>query len=292
MSKRKTTEDFVFSAIEKHGNRYDYSTSNYIDARTKIEIVCKEHGSFRQIPRHHISGYDCPKCSGTYMDTEYFTSKSKNIHKDFYDYSKVVYTTNVDKVTIICPNHGEFEQKPKDHLLGKNCQKCAGTYMDTEHFVYKSNIVHNHKYDYTDTNYSNAISKVKITCPKHGEFNQTPNSHLGGKGCPTCKESKGEKKIRRILEKYNINYIPQHTFDDCKNIRPLPFDFYLSDLNTCIEYNGIQHYKPIKYFGGENKLVRTKYNDSVKYNYCKSNRIGLLVLTERNINDLIKLISD
>lgn len=289
MSKQKTTEEFITSAIKKHGDKYDYSMSHYTNATTKIEIICKKHGSFYQIPRHHISGYNCPKCSGTYMDTEYFIMKSKEIHKNFYNYSKVSYVNNKTNVMIICPEHGEFEQKPKDHLLGKRCKKCAGKYMDIKYFIDKANLVHKHKYDYSNSCYISTASKINIICPKHGEFKQTPNSHLNGKGCPKCKESKGEKHIRSILERYRIDYIPQHTFDDCKNIKPLLFDFYLPETNTCIEYNGIQHYKSVKYFGGEDKLIKTKRNDLIKYNYCKNNGIGLLILTKQNLNDLVKL---
>ena len=117
---------------------------------------------------------------------------------------------------------------------------------------------------------------MKIICPIHGVFEQTPNSHLRGSGCPICKTSKGELEIQRILYNKNIKYITQYTFDNCKNKRKLPFDFYLPDYNMCIEFDGKQHYETIKYWGGEETLIKTKNNDKIKTNYCKNNNIKLI----------------
>jgi very-short-patch-repair endonuclease len=99
---------------------------------------------------------------------------------------------------------------------------------------------------------------------------------MNGQGCPICKESKGEILIREYLEKYKINYKSQFKFKDCKHKRKLPFDFYLPEYKICIEYDGIQHYKPIDYFGGESELNNTKIRDNIKNNYCKNNNINLI----------------
>jgi len=100
--------------------------------------------------------------------------------------------------------------------------------------------------------------------------------HLKGQGCPICKESKGEKKVREFLIKHNIIFIPQHTFFECKNTNVLPFDFYLPDYNTCIEYDGIQHFKPVNRFGGEKGFLLTKQNDLIKNKFCLVNKINLI----------------
>ena len=278
--KYKTTEEFISKSKEKHGDRYDYSSTNYVNARTKVKIICKTHGCFEQIPRYHIKGYNCPKCHGKNKSNEDIIKQFENIHKNKYDYSMVQYKNNLTPIKIICPEHGIFEQRPKDHLLGKKCQKCSGVYMDTEYFKEKANKIHGFIYSYEKTIFKKASSKVIINCSKHGEFKQTPNSHLNGSGCPICKESKGEKNIRLFLTKNKINFIRQHKFIDCKNKKELPFDFYLPEHNTCIEYNGEQHYKAFSFFGGYDKLVKTKKNDSIKFNYCKDNNINLIIIND------------
>ena len=117
-------------------------------------------------------------------------------------------------------------------------------------------------------------------CPLHGIFNQVASNHLTGQGCPICKESKGEKEIREFLTTNNVKFNHQHKFKDCKNILPLPFDFYLPEHNTCIEFNGRQHYEPIDYFGGVNGFKSTQFRDKIKYDYCKNNKITLFIIKD------------
>lgn len=150
--------------------------------------------------------------------------------------------------------------------------------MTTDEFINHSNKIHNNKYDYSLTKYKSAHKKVKIICPEHGEFEQTPNSHLRGNGCVKCKTniSKGEQKIIDWLKEHNIKYVPQHTFPDCKYKKLLPFDFYLPEYNMCIEYQGSQHYRISECWGGEEKLKLVQLRDKIKTNYCKDNNIKLL----------------
>ena len=288
MSNKKTTQEFIKNAKLMHGDRYDYSEAEYINAKTKIKIICQIHGLFEQIPRQHINGYNCPKCSGVYMDKTYFIEKSKKIHNLKYDYSNVEYENNSKHVVISCPIHNNFIQKPKDHLLGKGCPKCVGKNKTTKDFINQSINIHGKRYDYSNVKYINATDKIKIICLEHGEFKQTPNSHLTGKGCPSCKDSKGERNIRNILIKKNIKFIQQKKFNECKNIKELPFDFYLPDHNTCIEYHGEQHYKAVKHFGGLEKFEKQKNNDAVKINFCIIQKINLIIIS--NINEIEKII--
>ena len=91
-----------------------------------------------------------------------------------------------------------------------------------------------------------------------------------------CKSSRGEKKIISFLKNENIQYFSQFKFDECKNKNKLPFDFYLPNHNICIEFQGEQHYHPIPYFGGEDKLKKVKKRDQIKRNFCKNNLIKLI----------------
>jgi hypothetical protein len=179
-----------------------------------------------------------------------------------------------------------FEIKASHHASGVGCSKCSNKHKyTTNEFIIEASKIHGSKYSYKLSEYLNAKTKIIITCPMHGDFMQSPTSHLSGKGCPTCNESKGEKAIRNYLNKHNISFIPQHKFNDCKNIKPLPFDFYLPDYNTCIEYQGEQHYRPIKRFGGVNAHEKLKENDNIKKEYCESHNILLIVIS--NINEVI-----
>ena len=105
-----------------------------------------------------------------------------------------------------------------------------------------------------------------------------PNNHLNNNGCPRCKESKGEKEIREWLINNKIKYKPQHRFPECKNILTLPFDFYLPEHNTCIEFNGRQHYEPINKWGGIENLKEIQRRDKIKMEYCQNNNIPLIII--------------
>ena len=123
---------------------------------------------------------------GKKITNEEFIEKVKKIHNNFYDYSKTVYVKAIEKVCIICPEHGEFWQTPHNHLHGQGCPKCNKKSTDKGSFVEQANIVHKNRFDYSKVEYVNSQTKVCIICPEHGEFWQTPSSHLNGSGCPNC----------------------------------------------------------------------------------------------------------
>jgi hypothetical protein len=286
---KKNNKTVIKEFIERHGNKYDYSKVNYMGTDEKVIIICPNHGEFEQTPHNHKLGQNCPKCNGKNLKTDDIIKEFEKIHGDKYDYSKVNYINSSTKINIICPEHGEFKQTPNNHKMGQGCAKCNGNFLkDIKTLLTEFKTVHDDKYDYSNVIYKNAHTKINIICPEHGEFKQTPNNHRLGNGCPVCNESKGERAIRSWLDKNNIVYIPQHKFDDCKNVLALPFDFYLPKLNTCIEYNGIQHYKVVEYFGGVEGLKQRKINDKIKMEYCNNNNIPFLII-KYNDNILEKL---
>jgi len=202
MSARLTTEEFVAKAVLKHKNeQYDYTKVEYINSHTKITIVCPKHGDFQQIPNNHLSGKGCGKCgiksvtNDKRSSTDEFIARAKMIHpNNIYDYSKVKYRNRRSKVIIVCPKHGDFQQSPRNHLSGSGCGKCGGTQKsDTDEFIARAKMIHpNNIYDYSKVEYLDRRSKVIIVCPKHGDFQQTPDAHLrgkgslGGSGCVQC----------------------------------------------------------------------------------------------------------
>ena len=288
-----TTEEFIKLANETHGlGKYDYSKVKYINANEDVIIICPKHGEFSQRASHHLSGHACPTCSGNKKSTtEEFIEKANDKQGyGTYDYSKVEYINAKTEVVIICPKHGEFLQTPTNHLNGDGCPKCAiekcadERRLTTEEFIEKANQVQGIGiYDYSKVQYVDAHTEVIIICPKHGEFKQTPNNHLNCQGCPKCKNNyKGEIIIRKFLTKNKMNFEEQKKFEDCKDIRCLPFDFYIPKYNLCIEHDGIQHFKPTK---RSNKTTdkeskeNFKYiqkHDQIKNNYCKEKGINLL----------------
>ena len=289
---KKTTEQFINEAKEIHSNFYDYSLTNYTNARNKIKIICPVHGIFEQIAGDHLNGCGCSKCSGTKIKTkEEFIKRVNKIHGNKYDYSLVDYINNKTKIKLICPVHGIFEQRPNDHLNGCGCPICGKKNSikkqttTKDRFIGKANKLHNNFYDYSLVNYINNKTKVKIICPKHGIFEQKPNNHLNGQGCPKCKSSKGENAIRKYLKENNILFEEQKKFKETKNLR---YDFYLPKENLLIEYNGIQHYELVEIFGGEKKLKYQQYNDKIKKEFAEKNNIKLLTISYKE-NPLDKL---
>ena len=199
--RKKTTEEFIKDAKKVHGNKYDYSKVDYVNANTKVCIMCPKHGKFEQRPHGHLAGNGCPTCGNkTKGDSkrstkEEFIKKARKVHGDKYDYSNVKYIGALKKVCIICPEHGEFWQKPNDHFGGHGCHKCAGKYSPTtEEWIVSANEIHKGKYDYSKVKYVDAHTKVCIICPDHGEFCQKTYVHTKGCGCPICaNEANGER---------------------------------------------------------------------------------------------------
>lgn len=274
---------FIEKAKDIHNNKYDYSKIIYKGSKVNVKIICPIHGEFLQTPGHHVIGQGCPMCGNIKKGlsqrntTEEFIKKSLIIHKDKYDYSLVEYLGNKLKVKIICPIHGLWEQKPNHHLEGKGCRKCSGSNkLTTDLFIIKSNEVHDFKYDYSLVDYKDHYSKVNIICPVHNKFEQGAGSHMSGTGCPRCKESKGENEIFNQLIKKSIVFEKQKTFEGCKFKNKLRFDFYLPKHNTCIEYDGEQHFKSIPYYGGQEKLDLIQKKDEIKTQFCKNNGINLI----------------
>lgn len=120
------------------------------------------------------------------------------------------------------------------------------------------------------------IETVCIICPIHGEFWQKASIHIAGSNCPKCKSSKGELSIISFLSEHDIKYIQEKRFNDCKYKSYLKFDFYLPELNICIEFDGKQHFKPNEFFGGDEALEETKIRDEIKNKYCENNNIKLI----------------
>lgn len=131
MVKKKTTDEFINESIQIHGNKYDYNLVEYIRITGKVEIVCKTHGSFYQVAHDHLQGKGCPICGRINADIkrrkklDKFILQAKSVHGEKYDYSRVKYVTNKTPVIIVCPDHGEYQIMPQNHLRGYGCSHCS-----------------------------------------------------------------------------------------------------------------------------------------------------------------------
>ena len=268
---------FIKRASEIHDNFYDYSLSKYVNSRNKVIVNCPIHGSFKVSPSNHLKKIrprGCPECgrlksakSNTFSQ-EYFLNLSKKVHKNFYDYSKAKYKGINTSLTIICPEHGEFKQIARTHLLGSGCKKCGinkvanSKRLSTLNFIEMAKKIHGEIYDYSKSQYGkNNLQKVIIICPKHGEFNQAPTKHLSGSGCSKC-QNKGEGRIASYLLDLTIIF---REFS-LKNKR---YDFFLPDFNLLIERDGQQHYKNTQIKHEVIKVKDQQKNDLLKTKLAK-----------------------
>ena len=206
-----------------HGDRYDYSKVVYTSNRNKVIIICPEHGEFLQSPNSHSKGQGCPVCARLKRQVPLDTllKQFRAVHGDKYDYSKVVYAGNRNKVIIICPEHGEFLQRPNGHKKGNGCPKCLPSgrkRKSQEEVVAQFQKVHGDRYDYSKVKYVGAETKVIIICPEHGEFLQVPNSHIKGQGCPVCGRLKRTKPLDTVLEQFRAVHGDKYDYSKVKYV--------------------------------------------------------------------------
>ena len=194
---RAHTKETLIAAFQKvHGDRYDYSRVD--PTREKVEIICKKHGSFLQGKRGHQQGKGCPKCKSDLASSrltlpfEAFISEARSLHGSTFSYDESTYVNRSTKLRITCPEHGDFMQTPNSHLRGSGCPECKPKKISEANrralsdFIRRANEVHESRYDYSKVVYTQCKEPVEIACAEHGTFWQTPDSHVSGRGCPTC----------------------------------------------------------------------------------------------------------
>jgi hypothetical protein len=193
-----TTEQFIERAQAKHGDKFDYTETVYVNSETPVAVICPEHGQSKQLPNNHLAGSGCAECAYTQRgisrrsNTKDFIRRARKVHGERYDYSKVDYVRTGDPITIICAEHGVFTQSPANHLQGHGCLLCghknAGQYhkKDTLQFINAARKFHGDKYDYSESEYAGARERLTIICPKHGSFEQIAGVHLIKGGCLSC----------------------------------------------------------------------------------------------------------
>lgn len=264
MSRRLTKQEFVDRCNKIHVGIFDYTFSEYINNSTKVDIICRKHGIFKQTPTNHFAGQGCPSCGGTKkLNTTEFIKKAKNVHNNQYDYSESNYITAHIDVKIICNEHGVFNQTPANHLSGKGCPSCVGLKrLNKELFIEKAKKTHGENYKYSKVVYKGNKIKVLILCDIHGDFNQTPDSHMRGVGCPSCAEygfDRNKKGWLYILRsdcgrymKIGITHDPKQRHIKLKH--QTPFSFRCIELTegmgeqmAALEKELLAQYQPVEF---------------------------------------------
>ena len=209
---------------------------------------------------------------------------------------KLLSTEYINTLTplIIQCECGKIFKRPLKTIVRKTaickCDECTKFYSNQSKRTSCDDIkkyLETFGYELISTECKNNHELLEMKCDKGHIFKMkfTKFYHRGHR-CPHCKESKGERAILNILEKYKENYIHQYIFNDCKFKQPLRFDFYLPKYNCCIEFDGEQHFKIMDWFGGLDGFINTKIRDTIKNEYCKSNDIELIRISYLEIEDI------
>lgn len=303
--KRMGGDEFLRRARTLHGDRYDYSQAEYAGYEVPTTIICAKHGPFLQSPHSHLAGCGCPKCGREVCadklrnSKEDFLQKARAVHGDKYDYSLVEYVDERRHVKIVCPTHGVFTQSPTHHLQGHGCRECFSDQLKhvmqnrlrhvqppprktTEQFIADAQRVHGDLYDYSRTEYIRDDEKVTIVCRKHGPFQQKANNHLNGAGCPVCRASKGELRVRKWLEQSGRHFRKEAVLRS--PLAPGKRHFFKVDFlvdgkrPVIIEYNGVQHYARIEQWERAGGYDYRVLRDIRLREYCEQQGIRLVTI--------------
>lgn len=310
-------EEYLSKSRNKYKDTFDYTLVKSNDF-VRTTLICKKHNKIIKIQwsKHLIQ--ECGGCITCSKELFSFKTKSANLlyRKEKFENWKKKYENNyilgnpllymdAEFISIHCTIHNtNYKSNIASLYRSKTCccHDCNNDSLakarsfTTEEFISKSKIVHCEKYSYEKSIYKNARLKLIITCPIHGDFKQDGRSHLQGCGCPICDSSKGELAIFNYLKQNKLYYKREYRFPDCKDKRPLPFDFAIfydkekTKLKCLIEFDGIQHFKAIEWFGGEKSYLSNVKRDTIKNNYCLFHAIPLFRIPywqEDNIPNLL-----
>ncbi len=263
----------------------------YSGNSTKLILYCPKHNhewSTTILKTFKINKSGCYFCgieSGSNKklipESDVINNINSICNKKNYQFRGFVgkYSGKSTKLILYCPNH-----KPSGYTwsttnydsfkTGRGCPKCgveipknSRRFSEEQATINIINKCKERGYEFVRflDKYINNQSIIILNCVKHGEWNMVYSSFIRGNGCPICNESKGEQEVAKILKKYEIKYFRQHMFDECRNLKKLPFDFYLPEYNICIEYDGRQHYEIVF---NEDSFIKIKENDKIKNDYC------------------------
>lgn len=267
---------YTYKEVKEYIEKFNYKllSDKYIGIDSNLEVECPQGHIFSPTFHNFLHNASrCPTCNGGLAHT-YEYVKNRIESKGFVLLSKE-YVNSKTELLMKCPNGHILKQSFENFKLERSCKFCNNS---TRKFIYEyvKGYIESFNYTLISTEYINKDSLLTVKCEKGHEYTVSFHNFKAGYRCPMCNSSKGEKVIEDILKKYGIVYLCEYKFDDCKYKSKLPFDFYIPSLNTCIEYDGIQHFVPIEHFGGKNKFRQTNIRDKIKTDYCLNKGITLI----------------
>jgi hypothetical protein len=267
-------EEFLIRARKKHGNRFQYIEETYTGMKNKMDIICPDHGKITMdAVSHCITKTGCKLCGNMSKAVnktiahEDFIKRANEFHNYNYDYSKALYKNGNKKITIICKNHGEFEQTAYKHLFS-GCRKCADdlhaskSRKSIDKYIEDAIKIHGNLYDYSKVNYKNSKTKIIISCKIHGDFEKIASDHLVGQGCQKCKPPKHSKfaiswlKYRMVCDNVHIQHAENGGEHRIKNSL-YHADGYCKETNTLYEAFGSYWHGSPKIFDPDKRNKHT-----------------------------------
>lgn len=283
-------EEFLEKEKRVHGDKYEPIRESFTATKNKLKIRCKKCGKvFEQTGVMHLAGNGCSFCNPPHkkLTTEEFKERLAKTHPNLEVLSEYISTNK--PITVRCKIHGHtYTTTPHRLVQGANCQKCyderrGNTILKPVDKVLEDlNSVHwdGYTYPYINDEYNNSKSKITVICKYGHKFKMTINKLLAGQGCPVCNESHLERDIAKLLpaaERWKrFGWLGKQSLD-----------FYLPDKNIAIECQGVQHFKPLKAFGGESAFSDCVKRDIRKNRLCKENGVKLIYVINKEDTHLI-----
>lgn len=283
-----TKEQIIEEAVNIHGDKYDYSKVEDVrNVNTKFTVICPEHGEFQTTYWNHVRYHKgCNKCAyaqkakNRIIKKESFIERASKNHSDMDNYDFTVLDMHnrdeYGRVNIYCKKHGWFRIRPQHFIDGVGCQRCNGSQKSDEEVVDELSRIHPNldfsitKYSERDENY-----RIDVICPIHGTRHLNYYNLRNGQGCDLCDESHIEREIETVLKENGLKYEREKKFTWLKYKRGLRLDFYLPDYNIAIECQGVQHFAPYDYFGGEEGFEDDLKRDETKKILCEKHNVKL-----------------
>ncbi len=278
---KKTDTYFREEVYDLVGNEYTF-LDYYVNAHTKLRVKHNKCGSIYKVqPSNFLNGSQCPYCSGKIKKTD------AQFRKEVYDLvgnEYIFLDSYVNTMTKLRVQHTKcghiYKVVPNNFIRGSRCPCCSVNTGKTDARFKKEvfDLVGN-EYTFLDP-YVNNHTKLRVKHNKCGNIYEVkPTDFLDHQTrCPYCNSPKGETIIGKILDILNINYEAQKTFDDLRDTQPLSYDFFIPSQSILIEYQGLQHYQSIDYFGGEKRFEYQQKHDKMKAEYAKANGYKLITI--------------
>lgn len=257
--------------------------------RARYKYICSKHGEYSHVFKNHYDRNGCRKCIVAHIKNK-LIYQIEDVEKKYPDLVKgQTWSGARQKYKFKCSIHGFYFQNFSNHTQGYECPKCGYDRGAAKQKLTTVDFERRCRDAIKGQKWINAHTKYRFLCNKHGEYRQPFNVHVQGVGCSRCSESHGEKEIHTILTKLNIAFNRQKRFENCRNSKPLPFDFFLSNHRTLIEFHGSQHYEIVLAWGGRRALQRTQRHDRIKRLWCRRNKYRLIVVpyTIKNVKNYL-----